>query len=446
VKKRSLSVLIGLSAVATAILVSAGSAASTTKSYTANICAGSPCVTNPTLAGGSTATVVLTIVNQAGTQSLGSMNVTAPAGFTVNNSVTPFPSGSSISGGLIKLRNLNITAGSTQDFNISVNVPCQSPGSSAWMITAKQSNDFNGPPGNAFTLVAPSVLTTPVAGSCKLVFVKHPANAQVNTKITSVADDPNGAEVTVEVHDASDQLITTATGSVTLDDDPSSSTTPFSGTTSSLAGGIATFSFLKSSATGTYTLVASGDGFTSSDPSHSFTISDFGTICQVNTTCTGTAGTGKTKTSVTSTGIHTETTLAITMLSAGDLPSGVCAGFTPLAGSQGVAVDVSTPPDLTRVTITLDKSIVNAKPDNGASKFDVCFGGIKVGSPGTSFTTKSGAPATFDSGTGLWWGLLPDCSGTLTQPCVESRNKTGSGNVVIVFDVPNPWDLKGYGG
>jgi hypothetical protein len=452
---RKVPAVIGLAAAAAAlVLPGAASTAPTTKAYTANICASGPCAapaTPPTLAGGSTTNVALTLVNKAGTQSLGSANVTAPAGFKVN-SVLPSPTGSSISGDtLIKLRNLNLAAGGTTTFTINVTVPCQPPSSSVWTIAAKQSNDFNGPPGNAFTLdPLNSSLTTPVTGACKLVFATQPANAQVGKTITSVADDPAGTLVQVEVRDGSNTLITTATGSVTLD--PSSNDSSFSGTTSSLSGGVATFPSLASSATGTYRLTATGTGFASSDPSDEFTISDFGTVCPAgDTTCTGTAASTdkKTKASVTSTtsdGFGADTTLEITML-APDLPEGACEGFAPAPGSAGVSVDVRPLTDLTQVTITLDKSIVNAFPENGVAHFNVCFGGkiLAEDPPVTPFPTKPGTPVAqlID---GLYWGILPDCSGTPTTPCVASRNKTGSGNAVIVFDVPNPWDLKGYTG
>jgi hypothetical protein len=564
---RKVPVVVGLAAaVGALVLPGSASTASTTKTYTANICATGPClppVTPPNLAGGATTTVALTIANKAGTQSLGSVNVTAPAGFTVN-SVLPSPPGSGVSGGVITLRNLNIPAGGTQTLTINVKVPCQPPANPGWTITAKQSNDFNGPPGNNFTLVAPSSLTTPVTGACKLVFVRQPANAQVGKTITSVAYDPAAlATVKVEVHDGSDALVTTATGFVTLT--ASSNTASFTDNTDvALFGGVATFPSLKSTAAGTYTLTASGTGFASSDPSSSFkigsklvflaqpqdaatgatitsvdldpsaapvkvavvppdavspytganapiasatgsvtltpsptgsftgtsasfssgvatfsslkgtatgtytvtandqssstaatsssfVITDFGTICPAGgTSCSGSTSSSDKKTnasvnSTTSSGFPTATTLEITMLSAGP-PSGACAGFTPAPGSQGVSVDVRPLTDLTQVTITLDKSIVNSFPDNGAAHFNVCFGGLNLSNPSQPFTTKSGAPAIFDNGTGLFWGILPDCSGTPTQPCVASRNKIGSGKVVIVFDVPNPWDLRGYTG
>jgi hypothetical protein len=560
---RKVPVVVGLAAaVGALVLPGSASTASTTKAYTANICAIGPCappVTPPNLAGGATTTVALTIVNKAGTQSLGSMNVTPPAGFTVNF-VLPFPGGSSISNGVIKLRNLAIAAGGTQTFTINVKVPCQAPVDPAWTILAKQSNDFNGPPGNAFTLAVPnSSLTTPVTGACKLVFIDHPTNAQVGRTITKTAYNPAADPVTVEVHDGSDALVTTATGSVTLGSSPSAS---FSGATSTLSGGVATFPSLTGNAAGTYTLTASGTGFADSLPSNSFkigsklvflsqpqdatsgatitsvdlnpsaaavqvavvppdavspytganapiasatgsttltpsptgsfngtsasfssgvasfsslkgtatgtftvtandansstaatsdpfAITDFGAICPAgDTTCTGNAGTGKTKASVTSTtpdGFDESTTLEITMLASGP-PPGACADFPPVPGSQGVSVDVRPVTDLTEVTITLDKSIVNALPDNGAAHFNICFGGkIVTENPATTpFPTKPGTPAAVLID-GLYWGILPDCSGTPTTPCVASRNKTGSGNVVIVFEVPYPWDLKGYG-
>jgi len=568
---RKMPVLVWLAVAALAALVLAGSASSgsPSKPFTANICASGPCsapATPPTLAGGSTTSVDLTIANQASTQSIQSANVTAPAGFTVNSSV-PFPSGSSTSGAVLALRNLNIPAGTTQTFTINVKVPCQPPADTTWAITAKQSNNFNGPPGNDFTLVSPSRLMTNVSGACKLVFVtgRQPTDAQIGKTITSARYNPAGDAVKVEVHDGADQLVATATGSVTLT--ASSNAGSFSGTTGSLASGAVTFPSLKSSAAGTYTLIASGTGFASSDPSSqfkvgsklvfllqpqdaasgatitsvdldpsgtpvkvavvppdavapytganapissasgtvglapsptgsftgtgaglssgvatfsslkgtatgtytvtaadqssstavtsdSFAITDFGAICpQGQTSCSGSTSSSDKKTnasvnSTTSGGFPTDTTLEITMLAVGP-PAGACAGFTPAPGSQGVSVDVRPLTNLTEVTITFDKSIVNSFPDNGAAHFNVCFGGkIATENPATTpFPTKPGTPAAvFDAGTGLYWGILPDCSGTPTTPCVASRNKTGAGKVVIIFDVPNPWDLRGYGG
>jgi hypothetical protein len=448
---------IGLIAATAALvaLVLPGSvvSATNTKPYTANICLSGPCiapVTAPSLAGGATATVDLTLKDVGTQQQLGSANVTAPLGFTVTN-VTGAPAGSSWAGRTAQLRNLNLAPGASTTVTISVSVPCQSS-SPDWAITAKQSNNYNGPPGNDLTLVPPpdSSLTTTVTGSCKLVFVKQPANAQVNTTITSVPDNPSGDKVQVQVWDGSNNPITTATGTVLLTASSNPNPTPFGGTSAQLQSGTATFTSLNSSATGTYRLIASGDGFTSSDPSSEFTISDFGTFCPASsTTCSGGTSSSdkKTQTSVTSTGLHGDTTLEINMLDP-TLVAPHCDGFSAAPSSNGVSVDVQPLTDLTQITITLDKSIVNSFPDNGVAHFNVCFGGIKVGSPGTQLPTKPGTPpAQFNLfNDGLWWGILPDCTSSSTTPCVASRNKTGSGQAVIVFKVFYPWDLKGYTG
>jgi hypothetical protein len=544
------------------VLPGAVGSATNTKPYTANICSVGDCVppvTVPSLPGGATATVSLTLNNVGTQQQLGSANLTAPLGYTVTG-VSGAP-GSTWAGRVAQLRSLNIAPGSSKTVGITVTVPCQPPADPTWAITAKQSNNYNGPPGNDLTLVNPSSLSTSVTGACKLVFIDQPTNAQVGKTITKVAYSPAAAPVKVELHDGADQLVATATGSVTLASSPSAS---FSGTSSNLSGGIATFPSLKGNAAGTYTLTASGTGFASSDPSSqfkvgsklvfltqpqdatsgatitsvdldptatpvkvavvppdavspytganapigsatgsvtltpsptgsftgtsasfssgvatftnlkgtatgtytatandqssstaatsdAFAITDFGAICPAGgTTCTGSASSSDKKTnasvnSTTSDGFDADTTLEITMLAAGP-PSGACAGFTPAPGSQGVAVDVRPLTDLTEVTITLDKSIVNSFPDNGVAHFNVCFGGLNLDHPTQAFTTKSGALAIFDSGTGLFWGILRDCSGTPTEPCVASRNKAASGKAVIVFKVPNPWDLKGYTG
>ena len=223
------------------------------------------------------------------------------------------------------------------------------------------------------------------------------------------------------------------------------------GTSAAFSSGVATFSSLKGTATGTYTVTANDQSSSTSATSSSFAITDFGAVCPADdTTCTGSASSsnGKTKADVTSTtpsGFDEDTTLEITMLAAGP-PAGLCGSFVPAPGSQGVAIDVRPLTDLTEVTITLDKSIVNSFPDNGVAHFNVCFGGLNLDHPTQAFTTKSGALATFDSASGLFWGILRDCSGTPTEPCVASRNKAPSGKAVIVFKVPNPWDLKGYTG
>ena len=75
------------------------------------------------------------------------------------------------------------------------------------------------------------------------------------------------------------------------------------------------------------------------------------------------------------------------------------------------------------VTLTIDKTVVNARPNNGVSSYQICY------QSDVAFTDRSGNTVTL--------GLLPDCPTHGAQPpCVLSKNKTGTGNVVIVILVP----------
>ena len=258
-----------------------------------------------TVAGGATTNVSLTIYNDSSNQSLGSANVTAASNsggsFTIEG-VT----GASVDltqmypASLLKLRSLNIAPLGSRTVQILVDTPCAS-GAYTWGITAKQSNSYNGPPGNDFTFQASgSSLTTTVSGSCKLKFVTQPANANVNTLITgtaykpTVTSDPGSPQyVAVEAVDGNGNQIASATGTITLH---VSAGTPVSGaftgtgmSASFDSSGFATFSSLKSSTLAkNVELYATASGFADSDASGPFSIDTGGTNCEGQPTCSGT--------------------------------------------------------------------------------------------------------------------------------------------------------------
>jgi hypothetical protein len=256
-----------------------------------------------TVAGGATTNVSLTIYNDSSNQSLGSANVTAASSgsgsFTIENvtgaSVDPtqtYPTS------LLKLRSLNIAPLSSLTVQILVDTPCAS-GGYTWGISAKQSNSYNGPPGNDFAFQANgSNLVTTVSGTCKLKFLTQPASAAVNAVITDTAYNPTVTSggpqyVAVEAVDGNGNQIVSASGTVTLTKVAGSGGSFASAdTTASFdANGVATFSTLKSSATGSnLQLKASAAGFSDSDASTpAFNITTGGTDCSSNpTTCSGT--------------------------------------------------------------------------------------------------------------------------------------------------------------
>lgn len=181
---------------ALACLVIAGSAATgtATKPYTPTF---SP-VPPATVAGGSTQTIHLTVVNNAGQQSIQSANVTAPSGLTITGVSPALNPYSAFDSAQIRLRQIAIgPTGGTYNLDITVAVPCAA-GDYLWAIKAKQSNDFNGPPGNDFTPVNAS-LTTKVASAPLDHFTVATVGNQVagsGFKVTATAYDSCGSKKT----------------------------------------------------------------------------------------------------------------------------------------------------------------------------------------------------------------------------------------------------------
>ena len=108
-----------------------------------------------------------------------------------------------------------------------------------------------------------------------------------------------------------------------------------------------------------------------------------------------------------------------------------------------------------RAISTIDKKVMNAVSNNGASFLESCFG-----APYT-FATKPGTPLEVNADyvpgpypAPEYKGLLPDCGGSAVvddpdtagvsgpaitnagAPCVEKRNKTGSGDGVMTSRWP----------
>jgi hypothetical protein len=105
---------------------------------------------NP-VAGVSTS-FMFTITNEASTQQLGSVQISAPAGSTIT--------------GASLFLNLSLAPGHSTTLTVSATMSSCSPGSTyQWGIEAKQSNDFNGT-GNDFQLDSTSA--TNLKGSCSL--------------------------------------------------------------------------------------------------------------------------------------------------------------------------------------------------------------------------------------------------------------------------------------
>lgn len=465
------------------VVITAGSAATTTKPYTAFFDAGP-------LAGGGTVHVNLAIQNLANPQTLGSADITAASSgsssFTIVAAAASQGDATVASGNLLQLRNLNLAPGGTLNVDITVTTPCAA-GSYTWGIQAKQSNSFNGPPGNDYTLQSTgSNLVTSLAGTCKLVWDTQPASAKVNTVITGTPADPTGPSVRVKAVDSNGNLLPSATGTVTLNKSAGTFDTAgaaFGGTTATLNGGYATFSGFTSSSTGTgFTVYASSPGYVSSpNSSPAFDIYANGTACTLGLDCAlpGVVLDSKTNVDTVATG-GAFTFLTITPASVPlsvTQPGGGCAYFQSVgaAGFLQGGGRISNTGDLL-FTYYVNKNQIQKRygSNNGQQFIPLCAGAAKVDAAGNVIPcTAQGVPygpwrgkelsadgkfdgnvidAVCDPATGLYWSVLGSFQDyTNSDPSKEidpalSPTVTGwdsnSTQRFFYMRVPSPWDWR----
>jgi len=119
-------------------------------------------------ASGASVPFTITITNESPSQTLGSVNITPPAVYSITSMNAASPHGSAtFTAGTIQFRNLNLPVnGGTETLALTADTVA---GAYTWATAAKQSNDFNGI-GNDFFLDASgsSVTTTgsATANSC----------------------------------------------------------------------------------------------------------------------------------------------------------------------------------------------------------------------------------------------------------------------------------------
>ncbi len=375
---------------------------------------------------GARVSFAFAITNEASTQQLDSVQITAPTGFVITGA-----SGSaSFSSSSALFLNLSLAPSATTTLTVSAAASC-SGGTYQWGIAAKQSNDFNGP-GNDFQLDPASVgnLSGSVTGSCSLAFTTdgEPAGTAVNAVITS-AFGSQGGPVKVEVLDGSGQLATGSTAAVTVAIGANPGSGSLSGTvTVNASGGVASFSNLSIDRAGIgYTLTATSPGITLAT-SANFTI--WGSLQRCSTTpCSASSSTTTTTATVTTSSASTTQLLGFGI---GGV-SFTCGG-TYQRVSDPVSFDVFSPSGVVQssaqftVSLEISKSAVQASGRTGASQWQICYASTQpfTALPGTSGTAVIG-------GVSYHTGLLPDCSSTQGAPCVQARSKDNAGDVVVTF-------------
>ena len=391
-----------------------------------------------------TAPLTLTLRNESANQQLGSADLYVPVGLTVSNvkAAATFVSGPVTHGGItfagtIRLRNLAIAASSTRTFDdlLTASASC-SGGTFDWGIRAKQSNNFQGSPGNDFVNVGEPLVTAFAADSCALRFLTQPKDAEVDSVITGTDDfgslltPPDASRPQVAFVDGEGDTVTSFTGSITVALSGGDPAADLGGTSSRAAvAGVATFDDLSVDLRGTYTLVASALG-AQDETSDEFEIVQ--QFCPEDVDCSSShVGNGGLS--------STEITLN-EFNPGGDTDAGELFSRFDTTGLLDCDYSDGTPytefTDFTytyeysnfersaTITTLVKKKLFNEIADNGAAKIEVCF---EAKQP---FLDDALEPTVGPA-------LLPGCNKVDASmfPCIGSQNKQGA-DAVLVYTVP----------
>jgi hypothetical protein len=266
---------------------------------------------------------------------------------------------------------------------------------------------------------------------CSLAFTAggQPQGTVVNKTITSAFNSQSGP-IKVEILDASMHLNTNAKAAITIAIAANPGNGTLSGTTTvTTSGGIASFSNLSINQTGFgYTLTATTSPGTGISPGTSNSFNIWNPFQNCSSTCSASAS-GKTSTGTVTASQATSSDL----LGIGTGVSYQCGGtYKPSSDAFGFEVLNSTSgaPQNAQFTVVfrVEKSQVLASGHPGAASWQICYASQTpfTAQPGTSGTATIGG-VTFNT------GLLPVCSKSQGSPCLQSRTKNKSGDVIITF-------------
>jgi len=385
-------------------------------------------VESPQWAGVTDAAYTVTLTNDTTTQELGSADVTIPAQLTIVGEPSISGGAVSRSGNLLMLRNLAMQPGGSVTVTLGLRMTCAA-GSYAWSVDAKQSNDFNGLPGNTLGPVS-GTLSTTVQGICELRFVGQPAGAQKDELIRAAPFDQGSTElVSVEALDGSPapQRLTWFTGPIAIAPAPGSFSASAPPT---VVDGLFSYSGLKLGDAGTYVLRATRAGF-DTGVSSAFQIVDVAQPCN-GSKCDATLAGSLTSTTINGALGPGDEGHVLLSLSVGTEPE--CAGYDP-PSDDWYEFLVTAARDKT-ITVSYSRNAMR-RINGGASALQICFATPEP------FTAKTGPAGPFDydgdagNGDEGFVGLLADCGDVPAgEPCILDRAPAGGGRAVVTFFVP----------
>jgi hypothetical protein len=384
-------------------------------------------------------------------EGLGSADITVPAGYTLTGGSIDAETGTAtVDGGTLQLRDLAVGPGDSVDVTIDVTTPClPDADGSAWAVVARESTDFSG--YDDFVLaegsVAPS--TSRSVASCLLRFANQPATTATDALITD-AFDSAGDPLQVEIYDplTEETVDSDATVTLTLSKNPADGT--LTGGAEDAVSGVATFDGLSIDTPGPYRLEASSDVATNTPETGQFIVADVveecsGPGCSFDQAAGGASYTTTPQTGAAGADYAASLNLNGLRISCEFAPFDYPDSRQP-NGVWYVYDDGATGSVKTNV-IVIPASVVKITPENGASKYRVCY------SSPTPFRDRTGGMAPVDPWTepdedgnvgpsvyfGETWytGLLPDCAKkNPVAPCVLKWNSGGGGSRVGTFLTP----------
>lgn len=398
--------------------------------YTLSIAPGS-------VASGSQPALSATFTNKYNT-TLGSANLTAPAGFTVVGAALSSGAGTAaVSGNTVQLRNLALAPNKSRSLTVTVATPCTAA-TSTWTAVVKTGGGFTGDTWG----LSGAVPKTTTTGACSTRFVQQPP-----------ADVSSGAQFPVKVElldGAGSRRSSTSAISLTLITRSGGAGT-LGGVTS--ANAVAGLASLSPSITGpdqsVYALQASSPGSTTTSSSTSIDteVHRNVTVCTEDADCQAFARNDGV--------VDGSTPYFVSYLLQAFADGGIDATTLFLDFNVGPALDCDLLPGVAydevspdtvvwdgarrgkRGTLTMSKSLLARRNILHPVQMQFCYGGPY------SFTTWNGTAATAEDfdGNGTadrYKGLLPACVGPVfTPPCIVDRQIGGDGNGVVVVDFPD---------
>ncbi|HSJ50297.1 MAG TPA: hypothetical protein VLA90_03295 [Actinomycetota bacterium] len=397
-------------------------------------------VTPSSVPAGATTGYSFSLAPSSGT--IGSFNLTAPAGWVIL-SLDSAPAGVTLTSSTqIQGRGLSVSASSPLAVGFTAQAPCGAA-STNWTLAARSGPNFTGSTNG---IDPSSSLSTALSGTCAAEFVvgRGPADAAFNgnpksENITSVPFTPAGTAMQVLVTDATGAarsgiaitLTLQCTAPVVCGGSGASLSGPVTATSN--ASGLATFTGSAANPISVsqigfgYHLTPTGTGVTGTQ-SAPFAIFEEGEQCS-SSDCVVRGNSSNRHLSATIAANTPSGSLAVLVSGALSLDCGpsIPAGYNYKPVSGDIIAWLYTGTGSQTIVVELSKQLIREVVDRGSAHLDVCY---LVDVAGKSFVDKFGQlHLTGDP------GLLPDCGPGISENCIVSQTAAPGGGRVVTFTV-----------